>query len=198
MTSMTIANATLIDFIWPKSTGKVWRNIVLAVAGTLLLTISAKIQVPFWPVPMTMQTFAVLVIAMAFGPRLGTATVSLYLMQGALGLPVFAGTPEKGIGLAYMTGPTGGYLAGFLVAAMVLGYLNTRGWDRSFRMTTAAMVLGTATIFVLGYSWLAYLIGAEKAWVFGVQPFLVGAVFKIALAAAVLPSLWKFLAKSKY
>ena len=198
MTSMTIANATLIDLIWPKSTGKVWRNIVLAVAGTLLLTISAKIQVPFWPVPMTMQTFGVLVIAMAFGPRLGTATVSLYLMQGALGLPVFAGTPEKGIGLAYMTGPTGGYLAGFLVAAMVLGYLSTRGWDRSFRMTIAAMVLGTATIFVLGYSWLAYLIGAEKAWVFGVQPFLVGAVFKIALAAAVLPSLWKFLAKSKH
>lgn len=167
------------------------RAIALAVLGSVLLTISAKTQVPFWPVPMTMQTFAVLVIAMVFGPKLGTATVALYLAEGAFGLPVFAGTPAKGIGLVYMAGPTGGYLAGFLASAALLGWLNTRGWDRNFWTALAAMVLGTAVIFALGFTWLSHLIGTEKAFQFGVLPFLPGAALKIALAAAVLPLAWK-------
>ena len=113
---------TLISTLWPagEKTGAL-RLVLLAVVGSILLTISAKVQVPFWPVPMTMQTFVVLAIGMAYGPALGMATVALYLAQGAFGLPVFAGTPEKGIGLAYMAGPTGGYLAGFVAAALLTG-----------------------------------------------------------------------------
>lgn len=196
MPPMTAYNATLADAFWPRSLDNRWvRNITLAVVGSLLLTLSAKTHIPFWPVPMTMQTFAVLVLAMVYGPRLGTATVLLYLMEGAAGLPVFSGTPDKGIGIAYMAGPTGGYLVGFLAAAGLLGFLNTRGWDRSLLTTLAAMTLGTLVILGLGYSWLATLIGFEKAWVFGVQPFLWGAVFKIGLATAILPLLWQKLGK---
>ncbi len=191
-------NATLAAPLWQvDGQTKYLRAIVLAVLGTALLTISAKIQIPFWPVPMTMQTFAVLVIAMVYGPVLGTATVALYLIEGAFGLPVFAGTPAKGIGLAYMAGPTGGYLAGFLAAAALLGWLNTRGWDRRFLTALAAMVLGTAVIFVLGFTWLSTLIGTEKAFQFGVLPFLPGAVLKIGLAAAVLPIAWRLIGNRK-
>ncbi|MBT3991508.1 MAG: biotin transporter BioY [Rhodospirillaceae bacterium] len=186
---------TLLGIAWPASTDSLLRKIILAVAGTALLTVSAKIQVPFYPVPMTMQTFAVLVIGMAFGWRLGAVTVLLYLAEGAFGLPVFAGTPAKGIGLAYMAGPTGGYLAGFLASAMAVGYLGERGWDRNFLTTLAAMILGTALIFGFGYVWLSHLIGMAKAFQFGVLPFLWGAAFKIALAALVLPFCWKFLTR---
>ena len=121
------------------------RMALLAIAGTALLTLSAKIQVPFYPVPMTMQTFAIVVIAMAFGWKLGAATVVLYLLEGAFGLPVFAGTPAKGIGIAYMTGPTGGYLVGFFLAAGLTGWLAQRGWDRNVVTTLAAKVAGGGT-----------------------------------------------------
>ncbi len=192
MTAVTTTHSPLVDTLFsPIQKGQWIRNIVLAIAGSMVLTLSAKMQIPFWPVPMTMQTYAVLVIAMAFGPRLGTATILLYLAEGAMGLPVFAGTPEKGIGLAYMAGPTGGYLAGFVAAGALVGFLTTRGWDRSILTTFLAMTLGTATIFLLGYGWLATLIGAEKAWLFGVQPFLLAAALKIALAAVTLPVLWR-------
>ena len=186
---------TLIGAAWPGAAGSWLRMAILAVAGTLQLTVSAKIQVPFYPVPMTMQTFAVLVIGMAYGWKLGGATLLLYLAEGAAGLPVFAGTPAKGIGLAYMAGPTAGYLLGFVLAAGIAGWLGEKGWDRSIPMTLAAMIIGTVIIFVPGYAWLATLIGAEKAWAFGVLPFLWGEVFKIALAAAVLPGAWKLIAK---
>lgn len=186
---------TLIGSAWPGAAGSWLGMAILAVAGTVLLTVSAKIQVPFYPVPMTMQTFAVLVIGMAYGWKLGGATVALYLAEGAAGLPVFAGTPEKGIGLTYMAGPTGGYLVGFVLAAGIAGWLGEKGWDRSVPMTLAAMVIGTVIIFVPGYVWLALLIGQEKAWAFGVLPFLLGEVFKIALAAAVLPGAWKLIAR---
>ena len=188
-------NPTLMSVLRPTFATQLSYGIFLAIVGSLLLTLSAKIQVPFWPVPMTMQTFAVLVIGMAFGPRLGMATVGLYLLEGAFGLPVFAGTPTKGIGLAYMMGPTGGYLAGFLVAAGLVGYLSWRGWDRSVLMTLAAMVLGTAVIFLFGVPWLAYLIGFEKAIQFGLTPFLPAAALKIGLAAALLPTCWKLVGR---
>jgi biotin transport system substrate-specific component len=192
MTALTIHQSTLAEALWPRREAGQWRrNVVLALVGTIVLTLSAKTQIPFWPVPMTMQTFAVLVIAMAFGPRLGTATILLYLAEGAIGLPVFAGTPEKGVGLAYMMGPTGGYLVGFFAASVLLGYFGTLRWDRSFVRTTFAMVLGTIVIFLCGFSWLSVLIGIGKAWEFGVAPFVLGAVLKIALAAVVLPATWK-------
>jgi biotin transport system substrate-specific component len=163
---------------------------VLAIAGSALMAVSAKIQVPMWPVPMTMQTFAVLVIAMSFGFRLGAATLLLYLAEGAVGLPVFA----SGAGLVYLAGPTGGYLVGFFVAAALVGWLAEKGWDRTVLLTLVAMALGTAVIFGLGVSWLAIFLGdAGKAIASGLTPFLVGAAVKIVLAAAVLPVAWRLL-----
>ncbi len=165
----------------------------LALAGTVLLTISAKVQVPFYPVPMTMQSLVVLCLGAALGARLGAATVGLYLLEGALGLPVFAGTPEKGVGLAYMMGPTGGYLVGFVLAAYAVGLLAERGWDRSHVKMFAAMALGHAIIFLFGYVWLAQLIGADRAWSAGVALFMLSTVFKTALGAALIPAAWRLI-----
>ena len=146
---------------------------------------------------MTMQTFVVLVIGMAYGSRLGLATVALYLLQGALGLPVFAGTPEKGVGLAYMMGPTGGYLLGFAVAAWVCGWLAERGFDRSPLKSLVAMSVGHALIFVFGVAWLATLMGIEKAFTVGVAPFWAATIVKTLLGVVTLPLAWKWLAKLK-
>lgn len=185
---MTSFQPTLSAALWPANS--VLRNILLAVAGSLLLWVSAKIQVPFYPVPMTMQTLVVLGLGAAYGWRLGAATVLLYLAQGAAGLPVFSGTPEKGIGLAYMAGPTGGYLVGFVLAAAVVGWLAERGFDRNpFRMF-GAMLLGNAVIYVPGLIWLATLIGMDKAVKFGLVPFIAGDLTKAALAAALFPAIW--------
>jgi len=172
------------------------RAVMLAIAGSLLLWVSAKVSVPFWPVPMTMQPFVVLGLGAAFGWRLGMATVALYLMEGAMGLPVFAGTPEKGIGLAYMAGPTGGYLAGFVLAAGVTGWLAERGFDRNVLTMSLAMLLGMATIYLLGVGYLTSLIGIEKALTFGLYPFIPGDIAKIILAAMVFPAAWKWLSRN--
>lgn len=190
---------TLASSIWPTSTAstRIARNVLLALVGTLLLTISAKIQIPFWPVPMTMQTYVVLVLGMAYGWRLAGATMLLYLVQGALGLPVFAGTPEKGLGLAYMSGPTGGYLVGFVAAAVAMGWLAERGFDRSFVRAAFAMTLGHAIVFAFGFAWLASLVGAHKAWLGGVAPFWAATLFKTLLGLVSLPLAWKLLAKLK-
>ena len=167
------------------------RKLLLVFAGSVLLTVSARLQVPFWPVPMTMQPYVVLVLGMALGRTLGPAAVALYLLEGALGLPVFAGTPEKGIGLAYMTGPTGGYLLGFLLAAAVTGQLSARGFDRRPLTALLAATAGMAAIYVPGLAWLATLVGAENAVALGALPFLPGDALKIALATATLPLAWR-------
>lgn len=190
---------TLASVIWPRRDAR--RAVALVLLGSLLVTISAKVQVPFWPVPMTMQTFAVLVVGMAYGWRLGAATLMVYLAQGALGLPVFA----AGGGLAYFAGPTAGYLVGFALAAALVGGLAERGWDRAMLPTLAAMFLGTAVIFASGLAWLTLFLSWSKSLALdaafvaalanGLTPFLAGAVTKIALAAAVLPLAWKLLAK---
>ena len=161
------------------------RAVLLALAGSVLLALSAKLKVPFHPVPMTMQTMVVLVLGVAYGSRLGTATVALYLLQGAIGLPVFADTPERGIGLAYMAGPTGGYLAGFLVAAWFAGMVGQGGVGRM----AAAMLGGHAIIFAFGLAWLAAAIGLEKAWLLGAAPFLLATLLKSALGVALLAGL---------
>ena len=184
-------NATLVSVLWPESRDSLLRLSAIVVLGTLLLTASAKIQVPFWPVPMTMQTFVVLFLGAALGPRLGALTVLLYLAQGAVGLPVFAGTPEKGLGLAYMAGPTGGFLIGFAVAAYVVGWLAERGWGQSVPKLFLAMLLGHVVLFAFGVAWLAQLIGIEKAWMLGVVPFYAATIFKTALGAFVVPALWQ-------
>lgn len=188
-------NTALVSAFWPRKSESLLFKAGLVLVGSLLLALSSKIQVPFWPVPLTMQTFVVLVIGMAYGRTLGLATVALYLAEGALGLPVFAGTPEKGIGLAYMVGPTGGYLAGFLVAVLLVGWLAERRWDRHPATTAAAMAMGMAVIYALGAAWLASFTGIEKAVQFGVMPFLVGDALKILLATALMPLAWKAVQK---
>lgn len=186
---------TLVERMLPSEGARALaRDIVLAVAGTALIALSAKLKVPFYPVPMTMQTFAILVIAMAYGLRLGTATLALYIVEGAVGLPVFAGTPEKGIGLAYMMGPTGGYILGFLIAAMLAGWLAGRGFDRSPARAALAMLAGNVAIYVPGLLWLGAVVGWDKpvlAW--GLYPFVLGDLVKIALGAALLPGIWALL-----
>jgi biotin transport system substrate-specific component len=181
---------TFIGAVWPGRAGSGVRLAALTVLGSLALTVSAKLQVPFYPVPMTMQSLVVLLIGLGFGWRLGTATVLLYLAEGLAGLPVFAGTPEKGIGLVYMMGPTGGYLVGFVFAAAFLGWLAERGWDRSPWRTALALSLGHAFLFAPGVAWLAFLIGWPKAVAFGLTPFLWGSLVKTALGAALVPAAW--------
>jgi biotin transport system substrate-specific component len=190
---LAAAHPTLINRLWPESTLPALRWAALVIVGSLLLTASAKAQVPMWPVPMTMQSFVVLVIGMAYGTRLSAATVGLYLMEGAFGLPVFAGTPEKGIGLAYMAGPTGGYLLGFFIVAVAMGWLAERGWDRTWLWAVAAMTIGTVLQFIPGVAWLAVLIGWQKAVAAGLIPFVLGAVLKLALAATIMPVCWRAL-----
>ena len=157
---------------------------VAVLLGSLLLWASAKIQVPFWPVPMTMQTYVVLTLGALLGWRLGAITVVVYLTEGAIGLPVFAGTPANGIGLAYMAGPTGGYLAGYVVAALVVGTLAARGLTRTGIGAAAALLAGELTILGLGCSWLAVQFGWEKALTLGLGPFLYGDALKLTLAVA--------------
>ncbi len=174
----------LIGHLWPAGAGAApIRLAALALFGSLLLTVSAKVQVPFYPVPMTLQTLVVFLLGIAYGPRLAVATVAFYLAQGAIGLPVFAGTPEKGIGLAYMMGPTGGYLLGFAAAAAVAGWTAER--SRGALTTALGIAAATATIYLLGAGWLAAMVGVEKALALGVVPFLLGDVVKLALATAI-------------
>ncbi|MCY4035159.1 MAG: biotin transporter BioY [Hyphomicrobiales bacterium] len=168
-------------------------SLLYVIAGTILLAISAKIQIPFFPVPLTMQTFVVLLIGFAFGWRLGGLTVLAYLAEGAAGLPVFAGTPEKGIGIAYMAGPTGGYLLGFLAAAVVTGFLAEKRWDRTWLGAAAAALIGLTVIYAFGLLWLGTVAGWDKPVLeWGLLPFLPGEALKLFLLGAVLPLAWKF------
>ncbi|MFK8076438.1 MAG: biotin transporter BioY [Granulosicoccus sp.] len=197
MTQLTLPNKTLAQTLWPAE-NVLLRNILLAVVGSGALWVSAKINIPFWPVPLSMQTFVVLVIGMAMGSRLGVATVLLYLAEGALGLPVFSGTPEKGIGLAYMMSTTGGYLIGFVLAAGVVGYLAERGWDRSIFTTAVAMLIGNMVIYTIGLLWLGTVVGWDKPILeWGLMPFLLGDTVKLVLAAVSMPLLWRLFTKIK-
>ena len=197
MSATTNHYPTLTTVLWTRG-ARPLRAVVLALAGSLLLWASAKVQVPFYPVPMTFQTFAVLALGVAFGWRLAGATLLLYLAEGAMGLPVFAGTPEKGIGLAYMVGPTGGYLLGFVFAAVACGWLAERGWDRNVLTTALAMLIGNFLIYAPGILWLGSLVGWDKpVFEWGLTPFLLGDAAKLALAAVLLPAIWKLLGRAR-
>ena len=172
-------NATFVPAAKP--TAALLRGAALALLGTLVLAISAKVEVPFYPVPMTLQTLAVLTLGALLGARLAAATVVLYLAEGLAGLPVFAGAVA---GPAYLVGPTGGYLVGFLIAAALVGGLAERGWTRGWPLALAAMTLGHLVIFAAGYAWLAPMLGAGKAWAVGVVPFAAATLVKTLLAAA--------------
>ena len=159
---------------------KLVKYLFLALVGSILLAISSKIKIPFYPVPMTMQTLVVLTIGIGFGWKLGVATVILYLFEGIVGLPVFSGTPEKGIGLVYFTGPTMGYLIGFLVAVFFAGKFN---FDNNLIKNFFKLTFATSFIYILGMLWLGGLIGWDKPiFKLGAQPFLLAELFKILLA----------------
>ena len=161
---------------------KILKYLLIIFLGSILLAISAKVKVPFYPVPMTMQTFMVIFIGIAFGWKLGLATVLLYLAEGAIGLPVFAGTPEKGIGIAYMVSTTGGYLVGFLVAVFFAGFVNLqKSMFRNFFLISFAV----STIYLFGLPWLAYLKGWDIAYVYGFKQVILSDILKIGLITVI-------------
>ena len=172
---------------------KVTKIILITILGSLLLTLSAKVKIPFYPVPMTMQTFVVLFLGLAFGYKVGLATVSLYLLEGIFGLPVFANSPEKGIGLIYFTGPTMGYLIGFLMAVYFAGIKpDWFNWSKNKYFDVLGvfirLVFAVSFIYILGLLWLGYLIGWEKPiFKLGAQPFLLAELFKLFLLTALYP-----------
>ena len=185
----------LVAVMWPHRAGGfsvVLRGAILIALGAALLTLAAKINLPLPYVPMTLQTLAVLVIGAVYGWRLGCVTVVAYLTTGAIGLPVFAGPVG---GLAPFMGPTAGYLAGFSAAAFATGWLSGHGWDRSVPLLFAAMVLGHVIIVAAGFGWLALgmKLGAEKAWLVGISPFLGPSLIKSALGAALVSAARRFL-----
>lgn len=180
-----------------KGAARLVTQLFLAIAGTLLLTLSAKTKVMLGPVDMSLQTLAIFLIAAAFGMRLAVATLVLYMLEGAMGFPVFQSTPEKGIGLAYMVGTTGGYLAGFVVMAAIAGWAADRGFDRNPLKLFGALLVAEVIMMAMGFAWLATIIGAEKAWQFGVVPFIVPDLVKVALAASLVPAVWSLLPRRK-
>ena len=168
---------------------KIIKLILLSLLGSILITISAKIKIPFYPVPMTIQTFVILLIGIAFGYKIGIATVSLYLLEGIVGLPVFSNSPEKGIGLAYFVGPTMGYLIGFLVAVYFAGLFK---YDKGLINTFLKLIFSVSFIYILGLIWLGTLIGWDKPiFKLGAQPFLLAELFKILLLMFLTPALLK-------
>ena len=182
---------SFIEMLLPARAGLAGAGIavIAAIAGSVLLTVSAKIQVPFLPVPMTMQTFVVVALGLLYGPQLGLLTALVYVAQGLAGLPVFAGTPERGLGLAYLLGPTGGYILGFLIAMPAVGALARRGWDRSYVLAVAAAAFGMLLIYVPGLLWLGMHIGYGKAVAVGAVPFLFADLCKLVLAGLLVPAL---------
>jgi biotin transport system substrate-specific component len=193
---LTDDRPTLAAVLWPQARmSPALRNAALALGGTVLLWLSAKIQIPLYPVPVTMQTLVVLVLGVAYGWRLGVATMALYLVEGAIGLPVFAGGWSEGAGFHNLYGPTAGYLFGFVVAAGICGRLAERGWDRSLWTAAAAMVIGNLIIYAMGLAWLALQIGAADAVKYGLMPFLLGDALKIVLGACGLPAAWQVLGR---
>ncbi|MBL4646388.1 MAG: biotin transporter BioY [Hyphomicrobiales bacterium] len=180
----------------PSQTQSLIRFVALAVLGAALLAISAKVRVPFWPVPMTLQTFAIMGLGAAYGMRLGLTTVLLYLAIGALGFDVFTGSSAEKFGLQYMMGGTGGYLLGFVIAMGFVGYFAERGWDRSPLRLFGLMLAADVIIFTLGLLWLGYLMGWDKPILeWGLYPFVAGDLVKMALASALIPATWHFLKK---
>ena len=194
---------------------KIAKIILVSILGTLLLTISAKVKIPFYPVPMTMQTFVVLFLGITLGPKIGLLTISLYLFEGIFGLPVFAGTPEKGIGLTYFIGPTGGYLVGFLAATYVAGSFKYESCFDKFKLNPhlpfalrivdgitssikisfknlIKLIFAVSLIYIFGLLWLGSLIGWDKPiFQFGAQPFLLAELFKILIFSIIAGSLYK-------
>ena len=184
------SNSILINQIFPTHGSTTYiKNIFLVVFGTFLLATSAKVQLPFWPVPMTMQTFVVFLIGMSYGWRLSFLTLIAYILEGVIGLPVFA----TGSGIVYLMGPTAGYIYGMLIAATVIGFLSEKKYSKSYLMCAIALLIGSIIIFTFGVGFLGSIIGYDKAITFGLLPFIPSELFKIALAVVLIPTLFKFI-----
>ena len=169
---------------------KILKYFFVALLGSIILAVSAKIKIPFYPVPMTMQTFVVLIIGIAFGWKLGIATITLYLFEGIIGLPVFSGTPEKGIGLIYFIGPTMGYLIGFLVAVYLTGKFD---YGSNLLFNFLKLLFATSFIYLFGIIWLGKILGWDKPlFELGVQPFLLAEFCKVLLATVLINQIKKF------
>jgi biotin transport system substrate-specific component len=206
MAAIDLGARTLAAALWaPAQVSPLLRGAMLALAGSLFVALCAQITVPLWPVPVTGQTFAVLSVGLVCGWRVGGAALLLYLIEGALGLPFFAGGAG---GWASVVGPSGGYIWGFVLAAALVGYLAERGWDRNVWRTAAALFLGNVVLYVPGLIWLALFYagpgqdyiaatGATTAWGAsinaGLLPFLLGDALKLALAASLVPAIWSLL-----
>lgn len=192
--TMALNSAALAPTYLPsEGTSRLIRQAGLVVLGTVLMTVAAKTQVPFFPVPQTLQTLAVFGIAAAYGRNLAVITMLAYLAQGIMGLPVFSGAAS---GPAYMMGPTGGYLVGFVIAAGIVGEAADRGLSKRPFAMFGTMLVADIVVFALGFAWLATLIGASKAFEFGVIPFVLGDLVKIALASALVAAAWKMLRRA--
>ena len=178
-----------MELIKNLSQTKLIKSVLVVILGSIALTISAKIKIPFYPVPMTMQTFVVLFLGVSLGYKIGLASIGLYLFEGILGLPVFSNSPEKGVGLIYFTGPTMGYLIGFLTAGYLASKINSKD---SLLLVLAKLTIATSTIYMLGLLWLGTLIGWDKPIIaLGAQPFLLAEIFKVVLLALVTKQILK-------
>lgn len=185
---------TLVQALWPHTDVK--RRALLILAGSLLVALAARVTIPlpFSPVPITGQTFAVLLVGALLGSRAGAAAMIAYLAEGAMGLPVFAG--GRG-GADVLVGPTAGYLYGFVAAAFVTGWLCERGWDRRVTTAALAMLVGNVVIYLFGLPWLAYFVGPDRVLVAGLLPFIPGDLLKLVLAALALPGGWKLIGQTR-
>ncbi len=207
------ARPVLADVFWLAEGSQIWlKRLVLLVAGVAALWISAKIQIASVPVPVTLQLLVVMVIGASYGPRLGASTVAAYLALGLQGLPVFAGTPEKGIGAAYVLGPTGGYLLGFLIAAYIVGALARAGWDRSPVSMAGAMAVGILAVYIPGVIWLSSGFGLlaslggegafmgygwENWYAYGVKTFIWVDALKLVVAVVAFPVIWRLVGDAR-
>jgi biotin transport system substrate-specific component len=179
-----------MELIKTNSQSKLVKSFVIIILGSIALTVSAKLKIPFYPVPMTMQTFVVLFLGLSFGYKIGFATVGLYLLEGIVGFPVFSNSPEKGVGLAYFTGPTMGYLVGFLVASFLSGFIYKKD---NLLIIFLKLLMSVLTIYLLGILWLGTLIGWDKPiFQLGVAPFLLAEFFKITLLTLLAKKIIKF------
>ena len=179
-----------MELIKQNSQTRIFKSLIVIFLGSILLAISAKVKIPFYPVPMTMQTFVVLFLGLSFGYKIGLATVSLYLIEGIIGLPVFSNSPEKGIGLAYFTGPTMGYLIGFLFACSLASFVKI---EDNYAIIFLKLILSVSTIYILGILWLGVIIGWDKPLIeLGVTPFLLAEIFKITLLTILAKKIFRF------
>ena len=179
-----------MELIKTNSQSKLIKSFIVIILGSIALTVSAKLKIPFYPVPMTMQTFVVLFLGLSFGYKIGLATVGLYLLEGIAGFPVFSNSPEKGIGLVYFTGPTMGYLVGFLIASFLSAFINIKD---NFLIIFLKLSFSVSTIYILGILWLGTVIGWDKPIIqLGVTPFLLAEFFKITLLTLLTKKIIKF------